>query len=44
MEGVRTAAENAETNLFHGADPVSTLKQLVSSANSVISDYNSRVG
>jgi len=44
MEGVRTAAENAETTLFHGADPVSTLKQLVSSANSVISDYNSRVG
>ncbi len=43
MEGVRTAVENAETSLFQGADPTSTMQKLVSSANSVISDYESRV-
>jgi len=44
MEGVRTDVENAETKLFQGSDPATTLKQLVSDANSVISDYNARVG
>ena len=43
MEGVRTAVENAETALFQGADPTSTLQKLVTEANSVISDYESRV-
>jgi hypothetical protein len=43
MEGVRTAVENAETELFQGADPTTTLQKLVTEANSVISDYESRI-
>src|SRR5216683_1125366 len=31
MEGVRTAEIDAETELFHGADPASTLQKLVTS-------------
>ncbi len=44
MEGVRTDVRDAETALFQGADPDSTLQGLVAKANAVIHDYEARVG
>ena len=44
MEGVRAVVTDAETRLFQGADPTSTLQNLVTQADGVIKDYESRIG
>jgi sn-glycerol 3-phosphate transport system substrate-binding protein len=44
FEGVRTEVINAETSVFQGADPAAALHRAAANANSVVSDYESRVG
>lgn len=43
MEPVRSAVVHAEEQLFQGGDPISALQGAASTANSAISDYESRV-
>jgi sn-glycerol 3-phosphate transport system substrate-binding protein len=44
MEPVRDAIVNAEEKIFQGGDPLAALTGAVSTANTAIGDYESRVG